>query len=241
VSSIEEKTPDHGCDERVPEPARVDQIAGDLITETFEYDGGRKVTVYLPLSRPQAVVFSGDGQLISRWGEYLEAADVPPTMIVGAHRTGSEDEMVRLGEYAANVDAARFAAHERFFVHDVHAWIESRFGVTLPASRTVIAGVSASAELALAMVLRHPNLYGTVFAASPGAGYQPPSVMPSALPHAYLTAGTLEPFFLDNATRWVEALRAAGADVVMSERVGDHGDPFWKAEFVKMVSWAFGH
>ena len=53
-------------------------------------------------------------------------------------------------------------------------------------------------------------------------------------------AGTLEPFFLENATRWADALRGAGADVVMTERVGDHGDPFWQAEFVLMVGWAFG-
>jgi len=31
--------------------------------------------------------------------------------------------------------------------------------------------------------------------------------MPSSLPRAYLVAGTLEPFFHDNATRWVTAAR----------------------------------
>jgi hypothetical protein len=40
----------------------------------------------------------------------------------------------------------------------------------------------------------------------------------------YLVAGTLEPFFRDNATRWAVALRGAGADVVMSERVASHGE-----------------
>jgi hypothetical protein len=29
-----------------------------------------------------------------------------------------------------------------------------------------------------------------------------------------------EPFFLENAGRWAEALRDAGVDVVMTERVG---------------------
>ena len=52
--------------------------------------------------------------------------------------------------------------------------------------------------------------------------------MPSPLPRTYLVAGTLEPFFLENATRWADALRDAGADVVMTERVGSHGDPFWR-------------
>ena len=36
------------------------------------------------------------------------------------------------------------------------------------------------------------------------------------------------------------ALRDAGADVVMTERVGSHGDAFWSAEFPLMVAWAFG-
>jgi hypothetical protein len=64
--------------------------------------------------------------------------------------------------------------------------------------------------------------------------------MPAPLPRTYLVAGTLEPFFLANATRWAAALRDAGADVVMSERVAPHGDALWRAEFPLMVTWAFG-
>ncbi len=213
---------------------------GELVTETFEYDGGRQVTVYLPPAPPEAVVFGGDGQLISRWGVQLEVADVPPTMIVGAFRTADEDEMVRVQEYSPSFDPERFAAHERFFVEDVRSWVRSRFGVALPAERTAMCGVSASGEFSLAMGLRHPDVYGAVFSASPGAGYRPPAVMPSPLPRVYLVAGTLEPFFAENATRWADALRDAGAEVVMTERVGDHGDPFWAAEFPLMVDWAFG-
>jgi hypothetical protein len=36
--------------------------------------------------------------------------------------------------------------------------------------------------------------------------------MPSSIPRVYLVAGTLEPLFHDNATRWAAALRDAGAD-----------------------------
>ena len=61
-------------------------IAGEFVTETFDYDGGRQVTVYVPPDPPEAVVFAGDGQRISQWGRFLEAADVPPTMIVGGPR-----------------------------------------------------------------------------------------------------------------------------------------------------------
>jgi len=213
-------------------------ITGKLVTETLDYDGGRQVTAYVPPVPAEAVVFAGDGQLISQWGRVLEAADVPPAMIIGTHRL--DDEMPRLQEYSPVFDAERFGAHEKFFVEDVRRWTRSRFGVALPAERTAVCGVSASGELALAMGIRHPGIYGAVFCASPGGGYRPPAVMPSALPRTYLVAGTLEPFFLENATRWAVALRDAGADVVMTERVGSHGGAFWRKEFPLMVAWAFG-
>lgn len=213
-------------------------ITGELVTESLDYDGGRQVTVYVPQVAPEAIVFAGDGQLISQWGGILEAAGAPPTMIVGAHRL--DEEMPRLQEYSPVFDAQRFAAHEKFFVEDVRRWARSRFGVALPADRTAVFGVSASGELALAIGLRHPDVYGAIFCASPGGGYRPPGVMPSSIPRTYLVAGRREPFFLKNAARWADALRDAGADVVMKERKGSHGDAFWKEELPLMVAWAFG-
>jgi enterochelin esterase-like enzyme len=212
-------------------------IAGELVTERFDYDGGRPVTVYVPPEPPLAVVYGGDGQLIPEWGGALEEAGLPPTMIVGAHRLA--DETLRLHEYSPGFDPERFAAHETFLVEDVRRWVATRFGVRLPAERTSVLGVSAGGELALALGLRHPDVYGTVFCASPGAGYRPPEVMPDALPRVYLVAGTREPFFRENAARWAGALRDAGADVVMTERAGSHGGAFWREEFPMMVAWAF--
>ena len=209
-----------------------------MVTETFDFDGGRQVSVYVPPDPPEAVVFAGDGQLISQWGGVLEAAVVPPTMIVGVHRLA--DETLRLHEYSPGFDEERFSAHETFFVEDVRRWVRSRFGVALPSGRTAVFGVSASGELALAIGLRHPQVYGAIFCASPGAGFRPPDVLPSSLPRTYLVAGTEEPFFHENASRWARALRDAGGDVVMTERAGEHGDPFWRDELPHMVAWAFG-
>jgi enterochelin esterase-like enzyme len=219
--------------------------AGGLITETLEFDGGREVTAYVPARSPEAIVFAGDGQLIAPWGEALEAAGLPATMIVGAHRL--EDETLRLQEYVAGesteafaFDPERFAAHERFLVEEVRGWVRSRFDLDLPAARTAAFGVSAGGELALALGLRHPDRFGAVLCASPGAGYRPPAVLPDRLPRTYLVAGTGEPFFLANATRWAEALRDAGAAVVMTERPGTHGGPFWREELPLMVAWFLG-
>ncbi|KAA0019415.1 alpha/beta hydrolase [Antrihabitans cavernicola] len=215
-----------------------DSTAGEFVTETFDYDGGRQVTVYVPPRPPDAVVFAGDGASIARWGAVLERSDVTSTMIVGVHRAG--DDTLRLHEYSPDFAPSRFDAHARFFVDEVCPWTAARFDLVLPSERTAVCGASASGELALALGLRRPDVFGAIFCASPGAGYRPPADLPSPAPRTYLVAGTSEPFFLDNAMRWAAALGAAGADVVMVERPGAHGDPFWQEELPLMLAWAFG-
>ena len=71
---------------------------GKFITETFDYDGGRQVTVYVPQDPPEAMVFAGDGQVLASWAADLEGTDVPATMVVGVHRLA--DETLRLHEYS---------------------------------------------------------------------------------------------------------------------------------------------
>jgi enterochelin esterase-like enzyme len=222
----------------VPSDERVSSAPGEFVTEILDFDGGRKATVYVPTRPPEAILFATDGQRIARWGPSLEKATLPPTMVVGVHSLN--EETLRLHEYSLGFDSTRFAAHETFFVEDVRRWTASRFGVALPRERTAVFGVSAGAELALALGLSHSQIYGSIFSASPGAGYRPPAMMPSAIPRTYLVAGTEEPFFLDNAMKWAKALRDRGADVVMKKRSGTHGGPFWEEELPLMVEWAFG-
>lgn len=216
-----------------------------VVSETLPFDGGRRVRAYVPPVPPDAIVYAGDGQLLASWQGTLGSKALATTMVVATDR--SDDEVLRLLEYSPGggvtgptSDPARFAAHEEFFVNEVRMWVRSRFDLTLPGRRTAVFGVSAGGELALAMGLRHPDVYGTVLCASPGGGYRPPPLMPEPVPHAYLVAGTEEPFFCDNARRWAGALRRSGARVEMVERSGTHGGPFWAAEFPLMVAWAFG-
>lgn len=215
------------------------RLAGELINAALAYDGGRSISVYVPTDPVEAIVFAADGGWhISRLSEAIDAAGGTSTMVVGVH--GLPDDGGRLKEYVLGQDAECFTAHESFFVDDVGRWVESRFGIALPAERTAVWGASLGAELALAMGLRHPDVYGAVFAASPGAGFRPPPVMPSLLPRAYLVAGRQEPFFMDNAARWADALRHADAAVALVQREGEHGGAFWGTELPLMVEWAFG-
>jgi enterochelin esterase-like enzyme len=136
-------------------------IAGEFVTEAFDFDNGRQVTVYVPADRPEAVVYAGDGQAVAQRGEALDAADVVPTLIVGVHSL--EDEALRLHEYSPSFEPERFATHEKFVLEDVRRWTASRFDAALPAQRTAVFGVSAGGELALALGIRHPDVFGVTF------------------------------------------------------------------------------
>jgi enterochelin esterase-like enzyme len=133
-----------------------------------------------------------------------------------------------------------FEAFEQFLVEDVRAWTRSDLDVEFAAGRTAVWGASLGGELALAMGLRHPEIFGVVLCASPGGGFTPSSSeLPSVVPRTYLVGGRQEQWFLDNASSWADALGATGADVVIEKREGEHGGQFWYDEFPLMVSWAF--
>ena len=211
--------------------------AGELISQTLAYDGGRGVTAYVPAQPSRGVVFAADGGWhVAGLAEALEANGETSTLVVGVH--GSEDDERRLEEYSPGFDPERFAAHERFFVEEVGAWVRSVLGVRLPRERTALWGASAGGELAIALALRHPDAFGTVLCASPGGGYQPTGPFPPALPRCYFVGGSEEPWFFDNARRWAVALEAAGAEVVLRECEGGHGG-LWHEAFPHMVSWAW--
>ncbi len=209
-----------------------------LVTEALEYDNGRQVTAFVPPMAADAIVYAADGGWhVERLADALDSAGIRSTMVVAVH--GLDDDDDRLADYVPGFDDGRFGAHERFFVDRVREWTADRFGVALPAERTAVWGASLGAEFALAMGLGHPDVYGVVLAASPGAGFRPPGVWPDELPRFYLVAGTHEPFFFDNAHRWATALESTDTASVLEERPGGHGDPFWFTEFPAMVGWAF--
>jgi enterochelin esterase-like enzyme len=214
--------------------------AGELVTESLDYDGGRAVTAYVPAEPVEAVVFAADGGWhISRLVEAMGKVDTPSTLIVGVH--GMDDDDGRFREYVPGVEPERFRAHQAFFVDDVGRWVESRFGVALRVDRTAVWGASLGGEFALAVGFSHPEVFGAILSASPGGGYRPPESLASDVPATYLVAGNREQFFVENARRWRDALSDANARVSMTVREGGHGDEFWFTEFPVMVNWAFGH
>jgi hypothetical protein len=214
-------------------------MVGELVTETFEYDGRRR-------SRRM----SRRGNRLRRWRPVDHVMGWRPSKRPIYRRLSSSVHtgwtMRRCGSMSTHRAAApppslltlNDSQHTRSSLSRTYAAGRSRASALCYLSNEPRYSVSRRAES-----LRSPwgfAIYGTVFCASPGAGYRPPAMMPGSLPRAYLVAGMQEPFFLKNATRWADALRGAGADVVMTERSGSHGDAFWREELPLMVAWAFG-
>jgi enterochelin esterase-like enzyme len=210
---------------------------GRIVDRVLPFDGGRRVSVYLPSTPPTAIVFAGDGPSVAHWGELLHTAHTPPTAVVAVD--GLSDEKQRLEEYSPVFNPERFAAHEKFFVDDVPRWVRENLDIDLSAERTAVFGASAGGELSIALGLRHPDVYGAILSGSPGAGYRPPQSIDNPIPRVYLVAGTQEPFFLQNAERWARALENAGGEVILVQRDADHGPALWRQEFPHMVEWAF--
>ncbi len=215
-------------------------LKGSLVTETFSFDGGRNVTVYIPPRPPQSVVFAADGGWhTERLAQALEdSIESPSTMVVGVH--GLDDDDGRLEEYVESFGGERFRLFEEFFVDEVRAWTASELAVDLPKERCAVWGASLGGEFALAVGWRHREKFGFVLCASPGGGFTPAGRELSLDgPAAYLLGGTQEPWFFDNAATWADALGKAGVDVVLQKRDGEHGGQFWYDEFPQMVAWAF--
>ena len=216
-------------------------LRGSLVNETFDFDGGRRVTMYVPPGQRGSVVFAADGGWhTERLAHALEAsAESPSTVVIGVH--GLDDDDGRLHEYVESFGGERFEAFEHFVAEEVHAWARSDSGVELPAERTAIWGASLGGEFALAMGLRHPAKFGSVLCASPGGGFAPTGrELPREVPRAYLVGGTQEQWFFDNASNWADSLSDAGGDVVIEQRDGENGGVFWYDEFPLMIAWAFG-
>jgi hypothetical protein len=211
-------------------------VSGEFVTEMFEYDGGRQATVYVPPDPPEAIVFAGDGQGFSKWGRWLEKADVPSTMIVGVH--GLTDETLRLHEYSPGFEPERFAAHEKFlsrtFADGWSRGLAWRCPLNVPqcsASRRGAgprswASASTSLRCGLLRLAWRRLQAGWRYAESASARISCRWHTGAVLPRERKEVGG-------------RAARRNG-NVVMNERAGSHGGAFWREEFPLMVAWAFG-
>ena len=212
------------------------------------------------LPRPSPVVYVSDGQSVREFARLVEpmvdAGRIPPVVLVGVHDGGylgptpkgpndyDGGKDLRAMEYIPGLDPRRFAGHETFFVKEVPAWAERRFGVSANREDRAVFGYSNGGRFAAEMGFRHPDVFGHAFCFSIAgdATRSLPEVGKSGKPvHFYLAAGTWESTYHRLTAKLADALEAAaGSGVSFSSRIAGHDVAMWREEFGDAVASAFG-
>ena len=205
----------------------------------------REVTLYLPPGHTPAgrypVIYAADGEVAGGLGHVIEphilSGALPPLLIVGAH---AGDNELRAREYLPARDAARFAAHARFFVEELAAWAERTLGATSARALRAVFGFSNGGVCAGELALRHPDHFGIAMPFS--AGFMPDTAQypPQPSVRAYLAAGLFEEGFYTTTRAFATELERAGASVAFSPRAAGHDYAMWEEEFAAATCWAFG-
>ena len=240
-----------------PAAAKVKDLKGEVKTVAVDSQalgGKRKVRVYLPpgydRTKSYPVIYGTDGNDGATVLEPLiTAGKVPPLIVVAAFsgdyqgdRSAGYDPKkdLRLMEYLTGEDAERYAKHETFFCTELPAWAEREFGASPHRKDRAVFGCSNGARFAVDMGVKHPDLFGHVFAFSVAGhrSFQLPE--PAAgLPHFHLAAGTWETFHT-TTKNVAEELQKHHVSVTFVTRVAGHDPTMWEDELAAAAVRAFG-
>lgn len=196
----------------------------------------RKLSVYEPpvAGALHGTVYMTDGRSVPQYARFVEplilAGELPPLLLVGLH---AADGAERQSEYVAALHGGeRFAAHERFFLHEALPYVERRFAVPKTRERRVLAGSSNGADWAVETVLRHPDRFAGAIAFSLAWPVRTQNRFDAAYPvHFELAAGTLEGEQLRRTRALHRALQAAGVPGRLQEVHGGHDAYWWQRRF----------
>lgn len=262
--------------------AQAKELKGRLHAEVLksEYlDDPRAVLIYTPpgagAGKTYPAVYMADGNMRLDTPGFIEplilAGRLPPMILVeiwpGNSRKRGEDR--RSQEYLPGWPGGTpwFLKHESFVLKELIPFVEAKYGALPDPKRRVVTGFSSGAAWAIAMGLRHPDVFPNVIAQSLvwsdtgsgsswqlGMALQRPGAMagiaqptPSAeflkgldestTARFYLSAGTLEPAFYEGTRRFADRARAAGHAVKLDTTVSGHTFVAWSPLLVQGLRW----
>lgn len=207
----------------------------------------RIVYVWRPPNAPRGplpVLYTADGVYgiyvaIAGLREPIRAGLIPPIVVVGLQAS----ETRRLREYVPWRGSNRyFDAHERWLIETVMPWAERVAGASSDPNKRVIGGYSNGADFALALAMRHPELFAGVLAHSPvnSSDFRAPA---QGGPRRWvLTAGRYEfenGEIIDIIDRLGEKLRAQPNHVRRCAGAWDHVGRAWRNVSPGSVAWLF--
>lgn len=230
--------------------------------------GPRDVIVYLPpdydkeMKRRYPVLYLHDGQNLfdaehagMEW-QVDEAAErlirsgaIEPLIVVGIANTDA-----RTDEYTPTRDergGGKADLYGRLIVEELKPFIDRTYRTRPMASATGIGGASLGGLVSLYLGLKHPDVFGTIFAVSPHVGWDHGVILKTvaALPkksaqRIWVDVGTGEgEDYVDGVRRLRAALTAKGWKIgkelaYIEDEGAQHDELSWAARVEPMLRWA---
>lgn len=244
-----------------PAPRQTANLRGHLSEEVIQSSNlsePRSLTIYSPpLRRGEqiaAVVYIADGKSVQLMAPYVEpliiSRRLPPVLLVGVHNGKvlpgnrnvndfrGREYLLRFGE-----TDERFMAHERFLIEEVLPWAEAKFNAPKDKNKRAVFGASNGGSFALAMGIRHPEIFGHIiaFSATWSLNLSTPNWKPTQAPSQYLLVGALESASTRKLNKeWSETAQKSGATVTLREPVAGHDSVVWREWFPHSLLTEFG-
>lgn len=259
---IEPATPEVFRGSKAPTaPRQTANLRGRLSEEVIQSSNlsePRSLTIYSPpLRRDEqiaAVIYIADGKAVQLMAPYVEPLIVsrrlPPILLVGVHNGGVKPGDPKVNDFRAREylmgfgeTDERFIAHERFLIEEVLPWAETKFSAPKDENKRAVFGASNGGSFALAMGIRHSEVFGHIIAFSPTwrDNLSTPSWKPAQAPSQYLLVGTLESANVRKLNKeWSETAKKSGATVTLREPVAGHDGVVWREWFPNSLLTEFG-
>ena len=187
------------------------------------------------------VIYCTDGQNVGAFAQqFFDAFGTDCFWFVGVDCSNEH----RNAEYVIGRDDSSFRIHESFFVNTVVDWATDVIGLKHSRDQSAIFGYSCGGAFAASMGIRHPEVYGTIFAFSiagrPITDFDARSESDLSGVSFYFRAGSREPKGMRNYMKRLEKwLSSAKAETNSGTLQGGHEFSLWSCALNESIPLAF--
>jgi enterochelin esterase-like enzyme len=207
-------------------------------------DFTRRVSLYSLKERGEpsdVVIYCPDGQNVGAFAhQFFNAFGADSFWFVGVDCSPEQ----RNAEYVLGRDDVSFGMHESFFVNTVVDWATKTIGIRHVRNRSAVFGYSCGGAFAASIGIRHPDVYGTIFAFSiagrPITNFEarPESELSDVA--FYFRAGSREPqgmhSYMKRLDKW---LCTANVKVNSRTLAGGHDFALWSTALNESIPLAY--
>lgn len=204
----------------------------------------RRIVLYSLKERGEPsdiVIYCSDGQNAGAFAhQFFNAFEDDCFWFVGVDCSPEH----RNAEYVIGRDDCSFGMHEFFFVNTVVDWATKVIGIRHTRNQSAVFGYSCGGAFAASIGIRHPDVYGTIFAFSiagrPVTNFEAQLELDLSNVAFYFRAGSREPkgmhSYMKRLQKW---LLSASAQVNSRTLSGGHEFALWSMALNESIPLAY--